>query len=114
MREEFKINLDKLFDIARKDCYEQILKDSSEDMKARQEELVFLRDQRGLRVQIISYKDTKLKARYYNLQKRKGIEEGKKKRKGSEKKETTEKISYIDADHDFEHVDLNEEIDKIL
>ena len=48
MREEFTIKLDKLFDIARKDCDEQILKDSSEDMKAREEELVFLRDQRGL------------------------------------------------------------------
>ena len=65
-------------------------------------------------MQIISCKDTKLKARYYKLQKRKGIEEGKKKEEVQKKKETTEKISYINADHDFEHVDLNEEIDKIL
>ena len=98
-REEFTIKLDKLFDIAHKDCVEQILKDSSKDMKAQQE------DQRGLRVEIISCRDTKFKARYYKLQKRKEIEEGK-------KKVRMEKISCINADNDFEHVDLNEEIDE--
>ena len=40
-REEFTIKLDKLFDIACKDCDKQILKDSSKNMKAQQEDLAF-------------------------------------------------------------------------
>ena len=111
-KEEFTIKLDKLFDNACKDCDEQILKDSSKDMKARQEDLVFLQDQRGSRVQIISCKDTNFKERYYKLQKRKEIEEGKRREEVQKKEKRMEKISCINTDNDFDNIDLNEEIHK--
>ena len=55
-------------------------------MKVQQEDLVFLQDRQGSRVQINSCKDTKFKARYYKLQKRKEIEEGKRKEEVQKKK----------------------------
>ena len=61
-------------------------------------------------MQITSCKDTKFKTRYYKLQKRKEIEEGKRKEEVQKRKERMEKISCINADNDFKHVDLNEEI----
>ena len=46
------------------------------------------------------------------LQKRKGIVEEKRKEEVQNKKGKTEKISCINPDNDFKHVDLNEEINK--